>query len=67
MAEYVDAFLEVEHVEPNVRVLAVHSFDSHNYSSLSVALPEETYCEDAVLNTTVPEPIRLRGIGGTTV
>lgn len=69
MAEYFSGdSLVLEPVEPNVRVLSVHSLESPDYPTFSEVIPrEEYYCDDVVLSTTVPEPIRLRGVGGTTV
>ena len=56
-------------VEADVRVLSVHPLESHNYPLVSQASSRFGDCldESQLAYTTVPDPLKLRGVGNTTL
>lgn len=61
-----DFELRLQPVEAEVRFLSAREIDS-SLPSLSQGSRFGDYVDESLLPTTVPDPIKLRGVGGTTL
>lgn len=61
--------LEVYPVEPEVRVLSVHPLESPDYPPVPQTSSHfgDYIDESQLASTTVPDPLKLRGVGNATL